>query len=511
MEKLEHNRLQNLDEQSIQDCLMDIRSRMHKQALLQTVVSAVFYGLLLLAILFIVDRIILLPIQLFSITCPVISGAVVVGICFSFNRRKNLQFVARTVDRDMGLKERLSTAYELIHDETPSDFARLQIRDATATVATLPVATVSPYRMPLLLKGFPVPLLFIALSFAIPRFYYMPQPLTAAQRHVVDRAVANLEEVQVNNQTLQTQIQETVKRLKAAEDIDTAQAHLSDLNRDVRKQKLEQTMAIESAIAKATQATQRFGGMDANQLAGKLETIMEQPEIPPEIQVELANLFARLAEQLPQGALSDSLDQIQGKAVNQQTLQDIVDALRQAEKSMQLAQLEAQLTASRKELALAGIETRQASSGVANSDGAPGQNRGNGEVQGTLEAASDFVLKPTTPTADDTEGDMTTDGNNFIDSEQRLLTGETTAPLQVEGTQLTLTAEPSVDSQRFSRVFTGEALDDEPAYLPFSHAVLNAKRAYAQAMNNNRIPVRYQTQIKAYLEAIATVNEKQGG
>ena len=529
MEKLERNRLRvhtpagrgkyhsrNSDEQSIQNCLMDIRARMHRQTLLQTVVSAVFFGLLVLATLFIAARIIHLPIQLFRMTCLVIFGAIVVGICFSFKRRKDLRFVARTVDRDMGLKERLSTAFELIQDETQSGLARFQIRDAAATVATLAVAKVSPYRMPLLLKGFPVPILFIALSFAIPRFYHLPQLLTAAQQEVVDIAVANLEKVQVNNQTLQAQIQETVKKLKEAEDVDTAQAHLSSLNRDVRKQKLEQMAAIESAITKATQATQRFGGMDANQLAAELEAVMEQPEMPPELQAELAELFARLTERLPQDSLGDSLTQIQGKAVSQETLQDIVDVLRQAEKSMQLAQLEAQLTASRKELALAGIEIQQASRGIANSDGAPGQNRGDSEVQGTLEAASDFASHPTTSTADEAEGDMTIEGDNFIDSEQPPLTGETTSPLQVGGTQLTLTTEPSLDSQRFSRVFTGEgqaqgtAPTDAPAYLPFSHVVLNAKRAYAQAMNNNRIPVRYQTQMKAYLEAIATVNEKQG-
>jgi len=294
MEKLKRNKLQNLDEQSIQNCLMDIRSRRYKQALLQAGVSAVFFGLLVVATLFIVDRIIRLPIQLFSMNCLVISGAVVVGICFSFKRRKDLRFVAKTVDRDMGLKERLSTAFELIHDATQSDFARLQIRDAAGTVATLAVAKASPYRVPTLLKGFPIPLLLIALSFSIPRFYAMPRPLTAPQQQVVDMAVKNLEKVQVNNQTLQAQIQETIEKLKEAEGVDTVQARLSSLNRDVRKQKLEQMAAIESAITEATQATQRFGGMDANQLAADLDAVMDQPEMLPELQDELADLFARL-------------------------------------------------------------------------------------------------------------------------------------------------------------------------------------------------------------------------
>ena len=47
-----------------------------------------------------------------------------------------------------------------------------------------------------------------------------------------------------------------------------------------------------------------------------------------------------------------------------------------------------------------------------------------------------------------------------------------------------------------------------PAYLPFSEVVLNTSRTYAEAVENNRIPVRYRAQIKAYLEAISKENEK---
>ena len=70
-----------------------------------------------------------------------------------------------------------------------------------------------------------------------------------------------------------------------------------------------------------------------------------------------------------------------------------------------------------------------------------------------------------------------------------------------------LTTEPSAESQRFSRVFTDEeVLKGGGDYLLFGDVVLSAKRAYARAIENNRVPVRYQAQIQAYLEAIA--NEK---
>ena len=74
---------------------------------------------------------------------------------------------------------------------------------------------------------------------------------------------------------------------------------------------------------------------------------------------------------------------------------------------------------------------------------------------------------------------------------------------------MTLTVDASGDAEGFSGVFTGEVVDDAPPYLPFADVVLNASRAYAEAVENNRIPVQYQRQIKSYLEAISTKNEKK--
>ena len=89
------------------------------------------------------------------------------------------------------------------------------------------------------------------------------------------------------------------------------------------------------------------------------------------------------------------------------------------------------------------------------------------------------------------------------------LTGEETSALQANGEQLTLAVDASGDAEGFSGVFTGEVTDDAPPYLPFADVVLNASRAYAEAVENNRIPVRYQRQIKSYLEAISRKNEKE--
>ena len=498
MVRSKHNQSNGLTTQRIKNCLTDIRDRMYRQALLQTTVRAFFSGLMLLALLFLLNRVLPLPMQISSISWIIMSVAIGVGICISFRHRKDLRLVARTVDEKMELRERLGTALELIQTAPQSEFAQRQIQDTAETVETLEIAKVSPYRVPKLMRLFPIPLLLIGFSFAIPPFYEVPQPLTNRQQEALDKAVQNLDGKQVKNSTLQQQIADTINQLKAAKDLDTAQRNLSDLKKEVRKQQ-----SAQNAITEATAATQNFRGMDANQLAAELQTFAEETEIPPELQAELMDLFERLAESLPEGPLNDSLNQIQSKSVTPETLQDIIDALEMMEASTDLAQLEAQLTANQKELALATIEIETPGGGVANSDGAPGQNAGSSEVQGTREGISnaDPQLASQTTYTDEVENETdTTDSTPLI--------GEEIPTLQIDGQRLTLTAEVSGNAQGFSDPITGEISNNSPAYLPFSDVVLNAERAYAEAVNNNRIPVRYQAQIKAYLEAISQENEK---
>ena len=499
MVKSKHGQSETLDAQRIKNCLTDIRDRMYRQALLQTTVRTFFCGLMLLALLLLLNRGVLLPIQVSSMSWIIMSVAIGVGISISFKHRKDLLLVARTVDEKMELRERLSTAFELIQTAPQSEFAQRQIQDTAETVETLEIARVSPYRVPRLMRLFPIPLLLIGLSFAMPPFYKVPQPLTDLQQQALDKTIQNLDGKQVKNSTLQQQISDTINQLKAAKDLDTVQRNLSDLKKEIRKQQSKQNV-----ITEATAATQNFRGMDANQLAAELQAFAEQSEIPPELQAELTNLFERLAETLPEGPLNDSLNQIQGKSVTPETLQDIIDALEMMEASTDLAQLEAQLTANQKALALATIEIETPGGGVANSDGAPGQDAGSSEVQGTREGTLNADPQSELQTTDTDKMENETDTTDATP-----LTGEETPALHVDGQRLTLTAEVSGNAQSFSDAITGEISNNDPAYLPFSDVVLNAARAYAEAVNNNRMPVRYQAQIKAYLEAIARENEKE--
>ena len=238
--------------------------------------------------------------------------------------------------------------------------------------------------------------------------------------------------------------------------------------------------------------------MDSTELVEELERLAAQDELSPELRAELNKLFAKLKESIPHGELRKELEQIQSETVSQKKLQEIANALNQANL---LNQLEAQFIESRKDIALASIETQRPNGGLANSDGAPGEESGNKETQGSLISGDTTNATPTTNDSISPSDENTTD---------KPLIGESTPLIQVNGNELQLNSEVFSDNQTITRVFTGNVGKEgiEPEYLPFSDVVLNAQRNYANAIQNNNIPVRYRLQIKVYLGTIAKIDEK---
>ena len=482
----------------ITNCLKTLQTRSRKQTIFQAVTPAIFFAMCFLAVLYIGTRLVLFPFSMILATLFVIIVAVVLGFCLSFRHRLTLSDIAGHVDEHLALKERVSTSLELIQENRQDEIAQLQILDSAKGVANTYLAQIIPYTPPRLLKWISIPLLIIGLSFAVPRQYELPQPPTAAELEAIDNAIESLSDGlgNIQNPLVQDKIRKTIKQLKNVKDVASAQEHLRILNSEIQQQKSD--FPDEAAIAQATQATQHFKGMGATALTDELERLAGQAELTSELRDELANLFANLAKNVPQGDLRRVLDQVQGKTVSPDTLQEIVDAL---QKLNQLNQLEAQLTESRKDIALAGIETHQPTGGVASSDGAPGQESGNQEVQGTQETGgpSDFTPAGNGPTPSIDEN-----------TTEKPLTGDEAPSLKIAGNELKINSETASGTQSITRVFTGKtgSAGTEPNYLPFGDVVLNAQRDYAQAIENDRIPARYRSQIKAYLEAIAKFEKK---
>ncbi len=198
------------------------------------------------------------------------------------------------------------------------------------------------------------------------------------------------------------------------------------------------------------------------------------------------------------GILSNTLQKAQTENVSEETLQEILNSLDQLN---QLNDLEKQLTESRKDIALAGLEFEQSNGGLAGSDSAPGDESANNETQGTL---------VNNDTANSLKSESNEESNVDNTELTEPLTGDQIPSIGIDGKDIILNSNSISELNPSSRVFSGNNRDavDESDYLPFSDVVLNAQREYAQAIQTNRIPVKYRTQIKAYLETINKINEQ---
>ncbi len=477
--------------------LKSLQNRGLRHTIIQKVTLTLFLSLCVVAALSIGVRFVQYPYSMTFLTLIIVIGAVVSGFILSFRNRKTYSDIAKYVDEKQTLKERVSTSLELIQQNLQGELADLQILDSTEEVSKIDIKKIMPFVVPPILKWSSIPLLIIALSFAVPYQYELPKPLTIAENQAIENTINNISAKFENiKPSIREQVDKTINHLRNVKDVDSAHDQLRNLIGEVRNQKM--ALPDPSAIEQATQATQHFKGMDSTELVEELERLAAQDELSPELRDELNKLFAKLKKSIPQGELREELDQIQSKTVSQEKLQEIANALNQANL---LNQLEAQLIESRKNIALASIDTQRPNGGLANSDGTPGEESGNKETQGSLIAGNTTDTTPTINDSTSPSDDNTT---------EKPLIGEPTQSIEVDGNELQLNSEVFSDNQAITRVFTGNVGKEgtEPEYLPFNDVVLNAQRNYANAIQNDNIPVRYRSQIKSYLEAIVKIDEK---
>ena len=477
--------------------LHNLRKRSHRQVIIHHVTLSTLCVMFILALVFIGIRFIPFPYSITIGTSILIFSAILISIVLSFFKRKSIQYLAHHIDRHQELKERVSTALTLIQENREDVVAQQQIHNTSECIADLDQQVVLPYTIPKSIKWLPLPLLIIGISFAIPRQYSLPEPPSSKEQLAIDSTYKNLESMlnAIKDQTLKDEINETIGKLRNVQDVPSAQEHLSELNRFVQEQKSK--LPDEAAIQDATQATENFMNMNADDLANELDKLLNQPELTPELSADIKKLLKKLSDSMSEGVLNSTLQQAQTEAVTKETLQEIMNALDQLN---QLNDLEKQLTESRKDIALAGLDFEQTNGGLAKSDSAAGDESGSSETQGTL-------VDNNTANSSKDESNEESNGDNAKLTDP--LRGDQTPSIGIDGKELRLNANTISDINPSTRVFSGNSRDTggESNYLPFSDVVLNAQREYAQAIQTNRIPVRYRKQIKAYLEAINKINE----
>ena len=480
------NAIQNQPEQIIQNKLSAIQRRMRIEGIFQDLATFNLWGLLIAGILLVANRFFPLPIPIgFAIALPiVIASAIAVGL--NLMRKIDPFAVAHFVDQRLSLKERLGTALEAMDRRGTGDFAILQIRDAARASQEIVPAAAFSYTVPSILKWFPVPILLVGLSFFIPRMYEVPPPPNPSEHAAIHDAAARLEQAasSLDDAELSKKVEETVKDLRNNTNVQTAQKKLSRLREDVETQRSqlaenEMDQAVET-ISKLNENSDLFSGANTEEIASELQELADQMDGLTEAQrAELDALLRQLAERLGGNPaaknLVDQLNEIGTEGVSPEMLAKIARSLleidQQAKDMAQMEDILEEIKASRKNIGLAGIEMARKTGGVAGSDGGPGEESETGEARGTQVDAMPSEAQPT-------------------------------EALQLRGV--------TSDSEDFSTASAQETPSDEeeePTYMPYQQAYLNAKQAYAEAMERDGIPVRYRQRVKDYLDAIANTGE----
>ena len=477
------NTIQNQPEQIIQNKLSAIQRRMRIDSVIQNLATFNFWGLLIVGALLVANRFFPLPILIgYAAFLPIV-GASVIAVSLSLIREIDPFAVAHLVDQRLNLKERLGTALDAIHRGGVNDFAILQIRDAAQAVQGLVPATAFSYTVPATLKWLPIPILLVGFSFFIPRMYETPAPPTASEHAAIHGAAARLEQAVrgLDDTELSKKVEETTKVLRNKRTgVQAAQKALSKLREEVQAQNTENGMdqAVE-AISTVGESSKLLSGADAEAVASDLQKLADQmDELTEAERAELDALLRQLADRLGDNpaakGIVDQLNEIETEAVSPEMLAKIARSMleinQQAKDRTQLAAILEEIKASRKNIGLAGIEMARKTGGVAGSDGGPGEESDMGEAQGTQIGAMGSETQPA-------------------------------EALQLRGV--------ASDSEGFSTASTQETPsgEEEPTYMPYREVYLNARQAYAEAIERDRIPVRYRQRVKDYLDAIANTGE----
>ena len=494
-------------QQIIQILLSSIQRRIHVRSFFTQLARYAFWALFLASAMIFISRFVHLPyITDAAIFVPLMLSAIL-AVGLAFVRRGSTSATALYVDKQLNLKERFSTAVELIQRDATDDFSHLQIRDAATICTQTSPSAVVLYRVPQVLKWFPIPILLLVASFATPRMYELPPPPTVAEQKAIEEAVEDFNRMigDIDDLVLAKNIQDAIKGLKNTDSL-TVQDRLSRLRDKVRQRKQPFTKddldEVSEVFAEVSGEFNRFKNMDPGKLAEELEKLANEEILSPELQEELQALFNKMAERLGDNRVAKNLvtelEGLQAQTVSPDTLKKIARQLANVDKLArnrdQLEQVLEQIASSRKNIALASLELEidRESGGIANSEGGAGDESTTGETRGTIAAAdSDFEPAKTVEEAE---------------FEDQSTTTETPQSLRTDGPELRLKAGSSnTDTLDESNVYVGSDApngEDEAEYIPYREVILNAKQEYAEAIATNRIPVRYRRLIGNYLEAI---------
>jgi len=311
-------------------------------------------------------------------------------------RTRRLDLIAVEVDRSFDLKERVSTAYEIVSGRIRSGLGDLVIADALAHIEGVDLKAGFPLRFP---KKPLLSLLLIPLALLIVHLtpYHMTGEVNPEEREAIAEVTESLSQLpagRISSEEVVKSLRRTVKVMRDKRlDKSKALKRLAELESKVARQYKRASQADEALreIIQILKTSLPFTPKSidrSSKIIEKVASDLENDRIPPEMLPQLERALKKLFERL--GMLNDeltkSLDEVSRNPLSPESLRDLAKALREFEsKADDLQILRMMLARIRKgelRIGMIGLEGERPKGRFASKEGLPGGEGGAEEALG---------------------------------------------------------------------------------------------------------------------------------
>ncbi len=445
---------------------------------------------------------------------------------------------ARTLDRQLALQERLSTALELYQRDLHSPLIQAQQADARVHARAVDPARDLPWRLPrraLALAGLLLSLVLLLLFLPNPQDAVLQQ--RAAVRQAAAEQAAELEELAdeiaalegfppKEQEALVRQLREAAERLRAnrgdpaeavadlerarqalrrqaeewaaqREAVDQVEQALRDLAAELSQGNPEAQAALQNALETLPEQLAKMNEQEIAELAARMEELARRAAADPELAHALEDLAQAVSESDPQAV--------------QQTVEALAQALERSQESIaRRAQAEATLEEALASLEEGLAETPPPGNGEGAGDTAPGQGAGGAAEGGSGEGGGEG----STGAGGEGSGESSTGaGGGWHQDPNR--PNEATGPAQEEvyvplgpdGRPAYIPGQPSDTTGETWTTLPAPDPGEEGVALPYDTVYRAYREAAARSLERTYIPPALQEYVRDYFSRLEPPGE----
>ncbi len=371
-----------------------------------------------------VSKFVMISIPLVLTVFSVLGVCLVAGVIRGMLARVSPLEAAMMADVQVGLKERLSSAVELMGEEGRSEMAELQLEDAADHARSLDPKSVCPQVFPLAAKILPLSLLFLIALFYIPNFYGGPGEVPAVVRQAIKQAGADMEDM----------AREMDKNPLAEEVADLA-SEMEAVGRELKDKTMTKKEALRnlSNLARKMEALKIIGEV-SEELDGDMTS--EKKRILNELLEKLADSLRDLPDM---AEISQKVLEAQQADLSLEALKELAAALEQMEMGVSdmkaLQQMSEQVAKGKRDIGRVPLAAADSSELTGEQEKSSGLMGGGAPGEDTAKVAEEYETRAPIPIGQrddlELEGQASESGRSVpVESELDVKKGESVVPYE---------------------------------------------------------------------------------